>query len=155
MTSFNVIILIFCLWFYRLGQIKNTNIPIYSEPQFELILKKFTNEAALRNINVNLTDQKITFEDLNFELAHCYYGIQYIKFIRVDRKAWRKMTQEEKEALLFHELGHCVLGRIEHADSMQSDNCPASLMHRSHTMKNCYFKNRSFYLDELFQQKRI
>jgi hypothetical protein len=154
MTFFSFIILSFCAWFYHVGQVKNTNVPIYSEPQFKLIISKFTEAAALRNVSVNLTDQKITFEDLKHELAHCYYGIQYMKFIRVDRRAWARMTQEEREATLFHELGHCVLGRIEHADKMYPDGCPVSLMHTSHTLKNCYFKNRSAYLDELFQQKR-
>lgn len=154
MTSFSVIILLFCLWFYHLGRIKNTNVPIYSEPQFQLLIKKFTDEAALRNVSVNLTDQKITFEDLQNELAHCYYGVEYMKFIRVDRKAWYKLSQEEREATLFHELGHCVLGRLEHADAMQENGCPVSIMHRSHTLKDCYFKNRSGYLNELFQQRR-
>lgn len=154
MTFFSLIILFFSVWFYHLGVVKNTNSPLYAEPQFKYIIQKFSEEAAIRGVRVDLTNQKITFSDLKFEIAHCYYGLQYMKLIRVDRNAWTNMSMEEKEATLFHELGHCVLGRISHDDILEKNGCPESIMHRSHTLKHCYFKNRSAYLDELFEQKR-
>jgi hypothetical protein len=151
MISFEIILLVFSILFYQVNKSKSQNEPMYYEPQFHLLINKFKQEAQNRGVTVDLSRQKITFENLNYELAHCYYGIEYFKFIRINRKTWYNLTTEEKEATFFHELGHCVLNRIEHLDSLNEDGCPKSLMHRSHTMKDCYFKSRSIYLDELFK----
>jgi hypothetical protein len=150
---FSFIILSFCAWFSYLSIIKKDNLPIYLENNFKSYIVKFNVEASLRNKDIDLTKLKISFDNLESQIAACYYGIDYLKVIKVDRTWWRKMSIEEKEATIFHELGHCALRRRIHYDIIDSDGCPKSLMHSSHTLKNCYFKNRSKYLDELFSEK--
>jgi thioredoxin 1 len=47
------------------------------------------------------------------ELAHCSF---YLKEIVINRKHWKRLTIENKEEVIFHELGHCVLNVRVHTD---------------------------------------
>lgn len=118
----------------------------------ESYIDKFNAESLSRGKLFDLSQVKITFEKLDGPIASCFYGVQYFKIIKIDKFWWKKLTIEEKEATLFHELGHCVLKRRLHHEVLTVSGCPESLMHSSHTLRNCYFKNRSKYLDELFSE---
>lgn len=68
--------------------------------------------------------------------------------IEISTKYWPKLSEYSREALLLHELGHCVLN-LEHSDKLRSDNCPKSLMFPSLLPDECYLKHRPDYIREL------
>ena len=66
---------------------------------------------------------------------------------------------------VFHELGHCELGRIEHTEGyidpvdgvpevdvpgLGTRKCPVSIMSSRAPIPLCFEANRDYYLDELF-----
>lgn len=81
-------------------------------------------------------------------LAYCYYATGTIS---VDPTEWAAMTIVTREILMFHELGHCVLGILVHRDEVDAEGCATSMMHfnLSATSK-CYLGRRTYYLNELF-----
>lgn len=89
--------------------------------------------------------------------------------ILIDRSFWDVNGSEKREALMLHELGHCLCFlRHEHfegsykddgdEDSTESgklkkgyfdDNCPVTLMHPNVLSANCYRTHRNHYRWEL------
>lgn len=69
--------------------------------------------------------------------------------ILINQKNWDSLNEEEKELVIFHELGHCLLNR-QHKTASFSSGVNKSIMH-PHIMDSSRYKSkRDFYLDELF-----
>lgn len=80
---------------------------------------------------------------------------------------WDGMFENDREALIFHELGHCLLGRIKHKNDLFGDGTPKSIMVSNNTdlygpcvyaiddnIAACNKTNRrKYYIDELFDEK--
>ena len=82
-----------------------------------------------------------------------YYGNFKNTEIAIDRKYWITLTELQKQTLIDHELGHCVLKR-KHND--KETDCPESVM-RSYTfsedeIQRCYVPRNGEYQKELFRQ---
>ncbi len=61
-------------------------------------------------------------------VAVCISGIGW-QYIRVELDYWRTATRWEREALVLHELGHCILGR-DHLELLDpKTGMPISLMY--------------------------
>lgn len=69
--------------------------------------------------------------------------------VTLSSSAWSRGSNTFKEMLVFHELGHCLLGR-GHKNSTHSDGRPESLMRSSLFSEKTYNANRDGYLKELF-----
>jgi hypothetical protein len=69
--------------------------------------------------------------------------------ITIARNKWDRMSIEKRESLMFHELGHCILGR-RHDPATTQDGIPASIMNPYSLDSYIYSENRTYYLAELF-----
>jgi hypothetical protein len=58
-------------------------------------------------------------------IGKCVYHPDKLS-VRIDRNFWVHATKVQKRALVFHELGHCLLD-LSH-DSRMKDGCPRSIM---------------------------
>lgn len=123
-------------------------------PYFQI----FADEAALRGIEVDYVEARI--EGLiqpisrNQVLGQCFRNEERPKKVIVDRDYWEGAEENERQFLIFHELGHCFLN-LEHDDRLDFDtNTCLSIMHS--TSDACPFEldddNRERYLDELFSK---
>jgi len=143
--------------------------PMYNIPdEFQEIVETFTAEASARGYDFEINNLIITYDD---DLSINYCGtcnsnsseenIQKIISIN-SSKCWNNDFQ--KEALIFHELGHCLLGRI-HEDALLPNGDPKSMMIKSNIsvysacvyafgeVDGCNFVfKRTYYLDELFNE---
>lgn len=72
--------------------------------------------------------------------------------IRIDPTVWIGLTAAEKEALMFHELGHCVLNR-DHNPARAEDGRPLSIMHPYLLDHDDYVKHHDYYVQELKEGK--
>lgn len=75
------------------------------------------------------------------------------RIININTRAWDAAEPMEREAILFHELGHCALNRA-HDDSLVSlagRTAPASLMNSFVVDSGTYQAHRDYYLRELFR----
>jgi hypothetical protein len=70
--------------------------------------------------------------------------------ITVDRTFWNKSSENQREELIYHELGHCALNR-DHDSSMQQNSfCPYTIMYPySFGDSECYANEKPYYFHEL------
>lgn len=70
----------------------------------------------------------------------------------VDQSFWENSSHLSREFIVFHELGHCFLGR-DHTEDCLDNRTYASLMRSGlgSCRDNYNFSTRDFYLDELFE----
>jgi len=84
-------------------------------------------------------------------LGQCSHSEQNPNAVIIDRVLWRRASDEMREQVIFHELGHCYLQR-SHDDTKNELGICNSLMRSSTTICNInYTENRDHYLDELFE----
>ncbi len=117
--------------------------------------KQFEQEAALRNQNIDLEAMQILGKIQNIEEKNVPGQCQYFSketWVVIDPEYWNKMDNWEKEALIFHELGHAALHR-QHLDTKGSHGICKSIMHSSSGVcKSIYNQaTQKQYLDELFE----
>jgi len=74
--------------------------------------------------------------------------------ITIDSDYWRRSTPQLREWVVFHELGHCYLGRGHRDDQTESGIC-RSVMNSGTTDCRINYRSgtREAYLDELFRQE--
>ena len=87
----------------------------------------------------------IVLDDL--EEGDGYYHLGENK-THIDRLTWRVATNEYRELLLYHEMGHHILKR-KHKNEYLEDGCPMSLMYYK-IYEDCYKKHKQYYKQELF-----
>lgn len=122
-------------------------------PFFEI----FAAEANQRGIQVDFELERIEglIQDISDPTiqGQCFFNEDKPKKVIIDFNYWNNASFEEKEFIIFHELGHCFLDR-DHLDASNNQNVCVSIMHSS--PQACDFElnnnNREAYLDELFSR---
>jgi hypothetical protein len=96
----------------------------------------------------------VEFDDLEPRLAGvCIFHDDGFRQVKINRKVWAELNEEQKEILVYHELVHCEL-RIDHVQPLHYESgCPISIMKPSiftkHQAVTCFKQNRDFYLSEI------
>jgi len=71
--------------------------------------------------------------------------------IRINKDSWDYYNHEQKEQLVYHELGHCVFNK-DHDNTLR-ENCPNSIMRsfmfNEHEINECYLPNYTHYMHNL------
>ena len=126
------------------------DVPIEVQP----FVDQFVAEAAARGrvIDLSASGLQITFQD-NLEdtlAAFCSNGA-----IAINRKFWETRDDTNRETMIFHELGHCILHR-DHYNALLPNDEWLSMMRgdpippgRSSSMNYSGIR-RQYYIDELF-----
>lgn len=125
------------------------------EPLLWEYFERFEFEASLRGMSIDLNRLQISGEIKNIEdenvAGTCQYG-SHLKHVTIDASFWNRYSVLEREFVVFHELGHCVLSR-GHLESSFNNGICTSIMHSG--LSGCQVvynnQNREYYLDELFQ----
>ena len=86
----------------------------FNHDDFQPYVELFVTEAWAQGIAVDVSDITVSFESLEPPvIGVCYTGYKHIK---IDPK-WNDMGHMRRLTLMFHELGHCALGR-GHTDEL-------------------------------------
>lgn len=127
------------------------------DEQLHPYFAQFEIEGEMRGWDIDLTQANITgkieriIED---EVAGiCRYGHRLNpREIVIDSEFWQSASEEYREYIIFHELGHCYLFR-DHDDTCLIDGIWSSIM-RSGTVTGCrdFYNGRTrrYYINELF-----
>lgn len=130
------------------------NMQVYSE-EFEPFVLEFFRQAELR-------DKGMFIEDYDFAIE---FGITKDEFtagqcsqrrneITIDKEVWDNYDIPQKEHLIFHELGHCLLELDHYNTKSNSGECQSFMRGGEDGFKcslNLYSQIwRRYYLDELF-----
>ena len=130
-----------------LGGCGFTRVAIPNDPTFDSIKLQFYYDTG-----VNVDHIPIYFEDLDgFVIGTCYYSA-FRNYIEIDKNYWDEFNAAEKEQIIYHELGHCALGRIGHTIGY-TNWCPNSIMNTyafsPWEIENCYIPYHNKYINEL------
>ena len=136
------------------------------EPQFLPYITLFIQEAEKANVVVKAENLRMTFKTENISI--CGNFIQDKtgqRNIIINARCWKISSQQNREALVFHELGHCFLNR-EHRDDLMPSQDPVSIMntYNNGPYEPCNYaidgdtrcnktERRSYYINELFNDK--
>jgi hypothetical protein len=116
---------------------------------------RFVVEGAARNVAVDYTESRVSgyLRIINSPgvIGQCAHSDTKPNTVIIDQLYWNTATDLEKEFVVFHELGHCVLNR-EHLDN--SDNMGNCVSIMTSGTGNCHIDyttaTRSALIDELF-----
>jgi hypothetical protein len=145
--------------------------------EVEKYVQRFLEEASLRKHPMEITNLIIEFAEIDptiiQEDALICAVCQQVKdhperqkriIINTKVNCWQFMSEQAREALIFHELGHCVLQRRGHTDSLLPNGDYTSLMNSQSVAlyEVCLYHigdepcsklfKREYYLDELFNK---
>jgi len=137
---------------------------VYDVPQeFEPIVQRFISEAATRGHQVTINNLIIKYDLSNTSFCATSNvitsGNDVQKIISIKSlSCWQNDVQ--LETIIFHELGHCILGR-EHEITLMPKGDPKSIMYPDNATlySPCVYPigspcdllyRRGYYLDELF-----
>lgn len=110
----------------------------------------FLREWRARKGNVVITDLIADFDDIEQDpsskktiLGICTTGRLMSPTVTIDPTHWKRLSALKRESLMYHELGHCVLGRphVEDIDSYMNSSVISDSIVKS---------KKSELLDELF-----
>lgn len=118
---------------------------------------RFEEEAALRGENIDLNGLALTaaIEELHPDdvAGVCNYNSRNPNHIGIDESFWNLAASRWREMVVFHELGHCVLGRGHREGSFDNGLCVSIMRSGTGTCRDAYQRsNRAYYLDELFEE---
>ncbi len=86
-------------------------------------------------------------------IGFCQFLNNGQNLIVVNEAWWNGASDIKREAMLFHEMGHCVLLRAHKTEFRTTDLSPISLMYSFLLKPDVYAKYHESYLQELFTQK--
>ncbi|MEO5977931.1 MAG: hypothetical protein ABIS36_10720 [Chryseolinea sp.] len=162
-----LIVLTLGAWFMSCSD-KDEFKPALDVPtEWQPFLERFKTEAAARGRVINITNLIIR-NDNKLDESHCGEcntvsldpNVQKIIGVNPNTVCW--FTDEAKEVFIFHELGHCILGR-DHEGSSLPNGSPKSIMIPNDLIlyEGCQYpiggdgscdhrERRAYYIDELF-----
>ncbi len=159
-------ILVACTFFLCGCKAETDFMPVVNIPaEFQPCVDSFVVAASERGQNITINNLIIQY-DSSLSNAYCANSnvissknnVQKIIYINANIKCWQNSGQ--LETLIFHEMGHCILGR-EHDISLLPNGDAKSIMYPDdislyapcaypiNDSCNQLYK-RSYYLDELF-----
>lgn len=129
-----------------------------NNPEFTPYIQAFLEEGAKRveHLEGRISRMNIKFGDLAEGIDGSCKRKGKNSLITIDGSIWRRLDSLQKQALIFHEMGHCLLGRKHTNQELPRGEC-ASLMVEKQDTSTCYYNFyanewRAYYLDELFAE---
>lgn len=156
LLSFLIIFIVFesCSFESELVPEEESNVFYKVDPLLWDHFIKFEQEALRRGFEIDLNALEISGEIKNIPetgvAGTCQYG-QHISHVTVDQSYWNQVNVMQREFVVFHELGHCVLHRGHFEGQFDNGICQSLMRSGLGNCRDAYtLNNRSYYLDELF-----
>ncbi len=125
------------------------------DPALWSYFASFEAEAAARGLDIDLYLSNITGKIAEIEEEHvagqCTFSSAAPNAVTIDKTFWDRSSVLFREFVVFHELGHCFLGR-GHDEATNPDGTCNSIMRSGveDCRDNYRTTTRAAYLDELF-----
>lgn len=132
--------------------LETLGIPEALIPHFET----FQTEAAIRGYEINFLKSAISAEMVEINQGNvagmCSTNNRGLRHIIIDQNFWLRAGHYSREMIVFHELGHCILGRGHKEDAFENGVCKSIMRSGNGTCFDVYRLNtRDYFLDELFE----
>jgi len=117
-------------------------------------VKSFEKAAISRGYDIDWGEFGVTIRLVDIEsdaVGRCLTYTDGSREIELDKSFWYSQSDIDKEFVIYHELGHCILDRAHLDDADNRGRC-VSIMHSSNDLcRNNYNQHtREAFLDELF-----
>jgi hypothetical protein len=97
------------------------------------------------SLNINAIEIEMVEDLPGTAVGMCYHKT---KKMAIKRSYWKYADEQTRKTLIFHELGHCYLGRRHRSSTIAQ--IPISLMHPYLKSAKFYDRYENEYLEELF-----
>ena len=132
------------------------DLELFIDAPLQEYFNRFQAEGATRNVIVDYEASRVSgylrIITSSGVIGQCAHNDKKPNTVIIDKIYWASATELEKEFVVFHELGHCVLNR-EHTDVADNDGDCVSIM--TSGTGNCDIDytvtTRTALLDELFK----
>jgi hypothetical protein len=132
-------------------------IKYYQTDEIRFIAEKFESEIKhIDNIVITIVNS-IEPSKANKEfyaIGQCQISNEHAPTIILLKEYWEEANYNEKESLLYHELGHCVL-MLDHDASKNEDGRPLSIMYPSQLFEYWYDSYRQEYIQDFIDKERM
>jgi hypothetical protein len=105
-------------------------------------IKRFESE-----VGVSAAQISARFVGVMYEAGLCNRNSGGAEIV-LNRKTWDGATESIREEMVYHELGHCALGRGHNA-ARAPGGCPVSIMYPAVFGDPCFSGDRAGYVAEL------
>lgn len=145
------------------------------DKELDLYVSSFISESSGKVSRSDIKGLSVGFH--NYPAKSSVIGTCWLNLNEIDisKRYWDRSLNLSRKELMYHELGHCVLGR-RHTNPTSSvgfwgaverflfrigwwknegfldDGCPVSVMHSSNIGSYCFSKHYSYYITELFSK---
>lgn len=128
------------------------------DPELIDYVKRFENEAARRGFSIDVEKLGITVRLVDIPENHvagrCYYNSNHPNRVQIDIPTYNAMSDLMREYVVFHELGHCVLGRGHTEATSASGTCQSIMASGTGSCRVHYSSGtRSRLVGELFRNR--
>jgi hypothetical protein len=130
---------------------------VYSvQPEFESYVKDFQADAVTYGKKEISLDAGLIVEMKEISYAGlCHLTPHKPPHVEIDTLTWAHATSIERKMLMYHELGHCLLGRghneVQRLEG--GEHIQISIMFHSHVAEARFLKYKEALLTELFLEK--
>lgn len=125
-----------------------TSTPNLTQTDLIPFLSIWKEDAQTHNYSPEILS-KFEFQD-NLKFLEAGRCDAETRTIILSKEIWFKMDSTQRMILVYHEMGHCELGRPDKTDLMKDKPKPASLMHPILIRPIDFLENREYYVNELF-----
>ena len=133
----------------------SNNQPVVDVGSFAPYVAQFEQNSVIYSASaVQVTNLKIQFGPMATaeERGVCDITGDQTPVITIDQAYWDSTTEDARKALIFHEMGHCVLRRL-HLATLGTDGAPTSLMNPYTIDGSTYDAHQDSYLHELYAEQ--
>ena len=125
------------------------------DPILQPYLDRFEEEGNERGavLGLETLTLRMQFEEMEEDevAGQCGYSTNGPARVSIDPDFWAAFSDLEREYLVFHELGHCILKRSHLDDAGANGSCVSIMQSGTGNCRMNYTRlNRATYLDELF-----
>ena len=129
----------------------DSNIPSLLSPYFETFRVKALEYDLVVDYSVANVTAEIKLINEGAVAGSCTTNGHDIRHITIDQTFWNQSSHLTKEMVIFHELGHCILGRGHKESSFANGICHSIMRSGLGTCRDAYTaENRDYFIEELF-----
>lgn len=133
--------IVLSLILFTTGACSNIEFPVPDEvseyvKDFELLYDLDTRFIEWKFGELYFPNEKV------FTIGKCRNAV-----ITLDKKIWEGLSTQKQKALIWHEIGHCVL-HLNHNNDKMEDGCPVSIMN-SHIVSDECMDEHNYFNDRM------
>jgi len=127
------------------------------DPEFQTYIERFEKVSGEMGEPIRIADLSVRFgaTERPTETGACAWNENETPTITINPDTWEKRKSDsDRQLILFHELGHCVLKRNHDSEFVANSGKPLSLMYPTLIDERIYMEDIESYHRKLFDPSK-